>query len=161
MEKIVKIARSYVGQREIQPNAGFEDKKFEKKMKSVGWVKGHAWCAYFGELVWKEAGQNVVPCSASAFKTYLNYEAAGFKGTTVPVPGAIVVWRTMKNGVPQWTGHLGIVTEVTQTGFKSVEGNSNAVGGREGHVVAEKDRTYKWSVKTGLQLVGFINPVVE
>ena len=29
--KIVEIAKSYVGQKEIPPNKGFEDKEFEKK----------------------------------------------------------------------------------------------------------------------------------
>ena len=54
-DKIVEIAMNYLGQEEVSGNMGFEDDEFEKKMKAVGWEKGQAWCAYFAELVWKEA----------------------------------------------------------------------------------------------------------
>lgn len=158
MKDIVKIAESYIGQREKPNNSGFVDPKFEKKMKAVGWASGQAWCAYFAELVWKEAGQDVSFFSASAFKTYLNYEATGKKGSSTPVPGALVVWRSMKNGVAGWTGHIGVVTEANIAAFKAIEGNTNAIGGREGVEVAKKDRSFKWQVNTGLQLVGFIHP---
>jgi hypothetical protein len=75
---IVRIAKSYVGQSEIDAvqvatgvrdkkgnliydnindNKGFKDKNFENKMKGVGWFSDNSqlWCNYFVNLVWKEA----------------------------------------------------------------------------------------------------------
>ena len=158
MSKIVEIAKGYVGQEELPNNSGFKNKDFEKRMKEVGFQKGQAWCSYFAELVWKEAGEDVKPFSASAFKTYLNYEKAGRKGEVKPVPGSLVVWRSVVNGQPQWAGHIGIVVEVSEDSFKTIEGNTNAKGGREGIQVALKTRQYNWSAEKGLRLIGFIHP---
>ena len=56
---IVAIAAKYVGKTEKINNSGFVDPEFEAKMKDVGFVSGQSWCAYFAELVWKEAyGKN-------------------------------------------------------------------------------------------------------
>jgi hypothetical protein len=65
----------------------------------------------------------------------------------------------VKAGKPGWTGHIGIVSEVSETSFKCIEGNTNKAGGREGIEVAEKTRTYQWKAINGLQLVGFIHPL--
>ena len=157
---IVEVAKSYLGQEEISGNKGFKNKDFEKKMKEVGFSAGQAWCAYFSELVWKEAGEDVKPFSASAFKTYQNYEKAGRKGVTKPEPGALVVWRSVVNGQLQWTGHIGIVIEAHDDHFVTIEGNTNDKGGREGIKVALKKRSYNWKADKGLRLIGFINPIV-
>jgi hypothetical protein len=62
--RIIKIAASYVGQFESLPpqNPGWYDPdyqdKFQKsnpKLKDVNWFKGQPWCAWFCQLVWREA----------------------------------------------------------------------------------------------------------
>jgi hypothetical protein len=63
----------------------------------------------------------------------------------------------MKNGKPQTTGHVAVVVDVDKIGFTTVEGNTNASGGREGIEVALKKRSYKFYEPNGLQLMGFIN----
>jgi hypothetical protein len=161
MERIVETASKYIGQREKPGNMGFINPEFDAKMRSVGFEDTHAWCAYFAELVWRESGQDTAPFSASAFKTYLNYEAAGRKGSQIAVPGALAVWRSVKNGQRGWTGHIGIVAEASAESFKCIEGNTNKAGGREGIEVAMKTRTYQWKAINGLQLVGFIHPIHE
>jgi hypothetical protein len=161
MERIVEAARQYIGQKEKPGNMGFINPEFDKKMREVGFVNSHAWCAYFAELVWREAGQDTTHFSASAFKTYLQYEAAGRKGSKTAVPGALAVWRSVKNGRKGWTGHIGIVAEASAESFKCIEGNTNKAGGREGIEVALKVRTYNWKQVNGLELVGFIHPVNE
>lgn len=160
MDKVLLVARKYIGQTEKPGNRGFKDAEFEKKMKSVGWAKTQAWCAYFCELVCREA----LPekdlefarlFSASAVKTYENFQKAN-KVTDHPTPGALAVWR-FGNG---WQGHIGVVSEVlSENFFKTIEGNTNAIGGREGYIVALKTRKLKqpYSVK-GLNLIGFIIP---
>tara|TARA_R110002153_G_scaffold189041_4_gene341891 strand:+ start:5293 stop:5976 length:684 start_codon:yes stop_codon:yes gene_type:complete len=162
---IKDVAEKYIGQTEIKGNMGFTNPSFEKTMKSVGWKVSYQWCALFAELVWFESFQGnekmlkiIKDCfSASAFKTFLNFEKIGRTSKT-PEVGSVVIWRQVKRGVPQWTGHAGIVTEIHKDYFVSIEGNTNDAGGREGYIVATKKRKYSFKVFNGLELVGFINP---
>lgn len=163
MSKVAEIAKKYIGQTEKPGNAGFNDSEFEKKMKAVGFDKGHAWCAYFCELVCKEALPGFVKqldklFSASAVKTLENFKDAGYQIDTLPTVGAVVVWQMMKDGVAQWQGHQGIVVSVQGNKwiFESVEGNTNDGGGREGYIVAQKLRKTIKDVKDGLKVIGFI-----
>lgn len=164
--KIIKdCALKYVGQKEKVNNSGFKDSEFENRMKAVGFNSGQAWCSYFSELVWKEVYSIQRPeiiqeldklFSASATATWKNFDLdPTYMTSNVPVVGSLVVWR---HGT-DWKGHIGIVTEITGTGFKSVEGNTNAAGGREGIEVAVKDRKLDYTVKANqLNLIGFILP---
>lgn len=160
MNKLVLVSRKYIGQTEKPGNSGFTDAEFEKRMKACGWAKGQAWCAYFCELVCREAYQGKdeelkLLFSPSAVITYENFKNAGRVSDT-PTPGSLAVWRYGKT----WQGHIGVVTEIlSENFFKTIEGNTNAIGGREGYIVAEKTRKLKqpYSAK-GLNLIGFINP---
>lgn len=161
--KIVEIANSYVGQQEISGNKGFKNPAFQKKMQDCGWQIGQSWCAYFTELVWKEAVGKTNPLfatldrlfSPSATGTYANFKGnAAFKTSNKPSKGALVVWR-YGNG---WQGHIGIVTDVIDNvSFRTVEGNSNNDGSREGIEVVKKVRKLGEPFKAkGLNIVGFI-----
>lgn len=162
-KRIVQIAEKYVGQTEISGNRGWKDKVFEDKMKAVGWSTGQAWCAYFTELVWKEAAQ---PAQRTALDTLFSPSAtatfANFKGTKfyrtghLPKPGALVVWR-YGNG---WQGHIGIVTRVLDGArFETVEGNTNSAGSREGLFVMRRVRSnIPANSMKGLNLIGFVYP---
>lgn len=165
--KIVTIANAYIGQQEKAGNAGFKSADFEKKMRTVGFQPGHAWCAYFVELVWKEAYASDVKmlgvldklCSASAVSTFANFANSKLftTSTTVPVKGAIVIWRHGNS----WQGHAGIVSDVDlqQNRFIATEGNSNDKGGREGYIVSNRPRKLGLPHSdTGLNIVGFIYP---
>lgn len=160
-DEIISNARSYLGQTEKQGNSGFMDPKFEAEMREEGWQTGWAWCSVFAKVVFK----NVYPekskelnklFSPSAVQTFRNFRDAGYPVHYVPKEGYLVVWQNHKDGKPQWTGHVGIVTEVIDNHtFKSVEGNTNDVGGREGYIVAERIRK-NVPVNNGLKVIGFI-----
>jgi hypothetical protein len=160
MNKIVETARKYIGQMEKPNNSGFKDSEFEKKMKLVGFQKGQAWCNYFVELVYREALPELDKkinklMSASTQLTWKNFGKSGlfeFEISNFPSEGDLVVWQSTKNSNQ---GHIGIVTTFDDKGFKSIEGNTNDKGGREGYIVAEKTRTLK-DTKT-LRLLGFIH----
>jgi hypothetical protein len=155
------VAQKYIGKTEISGNAGFTDPDFQEKMKLVGWKKGEAWCAYFTEVVFKEAFPAKAAdfnrlFSASAVQTYGNFVANGYIGKQTPEPGDLVIWRLYKDNKPQWQGHAGIVLSVhSTTSFSSIEGNTNDGGGREGYIVAEKMRDTKKRAN-GLNVMGFI-----
>jgi hypothetical protein len=165
---VVEIAKQYVGQKELPKNSGFNDALFQKRIEDAGWIKGQAWCAFFSEICFKEAAQKEwwkleKLFSGSAVETFKNFKAAKYTISDKPFPGALVVWQSQKNGVPQWSGHVGVVSEViNDTTFKSIEGNTiedNASGDqREGYIVALKKRTVK-QVKNGLQVLGFIKVI--
>lgn len=157
---VIEIAKSYIGETEKPNNAGFNDQLFQKKMEEVGFIKGQAWCSYFAELCFKEANQKdwwklEALFNASAVKTFDNFKKAEYKISDKPFVGALVIWQQQKAGKPQWQGHAGIVVEASGDTFKSVEGNTNDGGGREGYIVALKNRKVQ-KVTNGLQTLGFI-----
>lgn len=158
MNEIVRIARSYIGQMEVGSNRGFKDPVFEKKMRSAGFYTGAPWCAIFAELCYREAGDDTHKLITPS--AVLTMKAASTAGNwhLDAVPGAIAIWRTFHKGQPLSTGHVAIVTTVGAGGFGTVEGNTNAVGGREGNTVAEKERSYSWDRTDGLRLMGFVHP---
>lgn len=162
-EKIAQVAASYVGQQEIPGNKGFKNTVFQKKMQDCGWQIGQSWCAFFSELVWKEAFGKPHHAtldrlfSPSAVSTYSNFKGStSFKCGTTPKVGALVVWR-LGNG---WQGHIGIVESVVDKDtFQTIEGNTNSAGGREGIEVARKVRNLKQAFKAkGLNIIGFVYP---
>lgn len=166
-ELIVEKARQYIGQKEIKGNAGWIDKFFQEKMTAVGWEKGQAWCAYFAELVWREVygGLNSIIetdlrtlFSAGATKTFNNFENSSKYKKYVsrkPSIGALAIFCYGTG----WQGHVGIVTAIRGNQIKLIEGNTNAVGGREGEEVAEKTRMIDYNiVDKRLNLMGFIHP---
>lgn len=165
--KIAKVAEGFVGQKEIPGNMGWENSEFTKIMEAVGWKPTHAWCAYFGEAVWKlgyvDAPEIVKEidrlCSGSAVRTLANFKNAGATISDKPVIGALAIWQTSKNGNKKSTGHVGVVVEVHKDHFVTIEGNTNAGGGREGDVVAKRTRKYQFHVYNGLELQGFIYPL--
>ena len=174
MQAAVKTARQYVGQKEIKGNNGFENPVFDRYMRMVGFENGWAWCALFAELCWlQEPYENkaflmpiITDCfSANAVKSYENFavdKSGFFKTSLTPSMGALVVWASMTNGQPNksgiWTrGHAGIVSNVYPDRFKSIEGNTNSQGGREGIEVAEKTRYVNYLDQNGLVVKGFVS----
>ena len=159
---VISIATSYLGKTETPNNSGFKDSVFQKKMQEVGWVKGYAWCSYFCELVYKEAScERTVTTllaklfSGSATATFKNFDLdKTFKTGKEPKIGALVIFR-YGNG---WQGHAAIVTEVVDKNtIRTIEGNTNNLGSREGIVVAKKTRLInKPFTSTGLNFVGFV-----
>lgn len=160
--QIVEIAKQYIGKKESPGNTGFLDPEMAKDMRAVGWQPGWAWCASFCEMIlWKaypnrinEFKELFVP---SAVNSYRNLRKAGYKDSMVPTVGSFVFWQRMKEGAGQWTGHAGIVVEViSDKEFKSVEGNTNGAGSREGDGVYLKTRVVNPKVQDGLKVIGFI-----
>ena len=159
-KKLVEVAASYIGQREINGNLGFRDDDFEHKMKAVGWSKTHSWCCYFMEMVAKEADASPDEWEAfdrlfapSCTATYANFAGSKmFKVGKVPKPGALMVWRLGQG----WKGHIGMVESVKGDVVMTIEGNTDSAGGREGVEVARKRRRNVWTNGKGLNLVGYI-----
>jgi hypothetical protein len=159
--KIIEVAKKYVGMKENDGNKFDENSILGQVLHKAGQKDGEAWCAYFAEAVFCEAcpdrnSEFRKIFSASAVKTYENFQAEKFNCGSIPMTGALVVWKRYKDGKATWQGHVGIVSKVNPDGsFYSIEGNTNSAGSREGDSVQEKLRK---PVKTdnGLNILGFV-----
>lgn len=163
-QKIIQVAKSYLGVIEKPGNTGWFNTEFQAAMKKAGWYNTAPWCAFFVKLVWLLAyadhkGMHAVIntwFNGSAKQTFDNAKSNGtFATGTVPKPGAIVIW--LKGNGP--SGHAGIVVSVDGNTMTTIEGNTNASGSREGDRVAEKLRTVirDWR-SDGLNVYGYIYP---
>lgn len=164
VERVIASAKAIVGQTEKTGNSGFVDPVFEKRMKETGWIKGQAWCAYTGELIWKNGFTTEHPLyheleklfSGSAVQTYNNFsKSPHFKTGKIPKAGALAVW--MHGNGP--LGHLGVAIEVhSDKKFEDVEGNTNTKGGREGVEVGlmPRETNYDQYQAHGLNIIGFV-----
>lgn len=135
----LKIAQSQLGVQEIPKNSN-AGPAVESYLKSVGLGKGYAWCMAFVYWSVKEASkqlQTVSPLikTAGVLRQW-NEITPKLKVTKSPKSGDIFI---MDYGKGQ--GHTGFVVEVRADGtLKTVEGNTNDEGSREGYEVAYRIR---------------------
>lgn len=157
-----EIARTYIGKLEKPNNSGFQDPEFEKEMKGLGeWQKGFSWCACFSQLCFRKAFPERSEELKKLFdpstrQTLNNFKKAKYVVSPTPLKNSLVIWGEYKNGILQWTGHAGVVSEVIDKNtFKSIEGNTSGGGSRNGDRVWDHIRTT--SVKAnGLNVLGFV-----
>jgi hypothetical protein len=160
MDKITKIATSYLGQKEKKGNSGFLNADFEKKMraKEIGFYTGAPWCLFFVRLVWNEAGQGISRISASSYQTMMN-ATKDKNWHAIPKVGSIAIFRMFKNGKPTKQGHGCIVTDVSHGKYTTIDGNTSDKNGRDGIMVAIRNRHLNadsWTKNNGLRLMGFV-----
>lgn len=164
-QAIVKVAKGYIGIKEISGNKGWKNKDFEKKMKKMGWTSGQAWCMYFVKLVIHEAylliGNDKMAQWALTLNGGVLSSFSKMKSKTVvhpptnPQPGFIGI---MQHGTSQ-LGHTFIVDrlgDVDKMEIKTIEGNTNSGGVREGDGVYERTRYTDNMMKNKLQLVNYV-----
>jgi hypothetical protein len=135
MERVVKGGK----------NVGFVDASFQSMMKAVGWKGGEAWCMYFCKLVYMQffsfdrefLAKNFSGSTGGTLQNIINLNAKGdkryiFIKSNTPQIGDIICLQ----------GHVGLVQEViSPTIVKTIEGNTNLKGVREGEGVTENTRT--------------------
>lgn len=155
--KQIEIAKKYIGQKEGANNDFDETTPLGKILKEAGHKDGEAWCCYFTEAVFVETFRALF--SASTIQTFENFKKAGYEISDVPKVGYLVIWQRYKEGKPVWQGHAGVVSSVNADGtFKTIEGNTNSAGSREGDSVQEKVRQ-NIRTENGLNVLGFIKIV--
>jgi hypothetical protein len=160
--RLSEAAKKYLGQKELAGNVFKDSTEMGKKLHEAGQKDGDPWCALFVEVCLKESDPNNFAlydklCSASAVQTFKNFAGAKFKVLLVPEPDSIVIFQQYKDGVAQWQGHAGIVSEVKSSWeFTSIEGNTSEKGSREGVIVGSVNRKVLKDVKNGLKVMGFI-----
>lgn len=135
----LKIAQSQNGVQEIPRNSN-AGPAVESYLKSVGLGKGYAWCMAFVYWSVKEASKQLDLTSplvktAGVLRQW-NEVDPKMKVTENPKTGDIFI---MDYGKGQ--GHTGFVVEVLKNGnLKTIEGNTNDEGSREGYEVCYRTR---------------------
>lgn len=163
-DRIVEIAKSYIGQTELPANSGFTDPAFQTLMEGIGWLKSESWCAFFAKMVWMQAFREIDPVGAalvlkyangSSLQTYFNFQKCPeFHVQYHPTPGGLIIFREGSGS----SGHEGIDTAVRATDFDFISGNTSVAGSREGTTVLEKAHGLNLPYSTGLNYLGCVVP---
>lgn len=148
-DEIVKIASSYLGQREdpteTTNNERMQDPSYQKKLADVGWKSGYEWCAAAACVVWAEAYAPYPVLASEARKNYhvgsldmaRNFEKdkAWVTNKNTPKIGAMAIFD---DGDGTGHGHVGIVVQVLPDGktYGTIEGNSIDAKTGEDNIVA-------------------------
>ncbi len=163
------FAKKWVGINENGFNASFSNQVFEAMLKKAGWKSGEAWCMYFAKAVHYDS----FPKDRDKINTLLNGstqrswdnvkkdKSNTYKAITSGSPkiGDIAIWQNVND---RSKGHAGVVIKSGINDFQTVEGNTNAIGSREGDKVAIKVRPLQYGKAVGnsnLALLGFIRKV--
>jgi hypothetical protein len=156
-------------------NKGFADASFEQMMRAVKWKSGEAWCAYYVKLIYMSmfsfdreylskhlgggSNSNLVNIERLNDKGDMRYLASRKND---PQVGDIFCQGVQNFGKGQsGFGHTGIVVEIlgkVGDGYKvrTVEGNTNAGGSREGDKSMFLTRTLEVGKKADKWMLGYI-----
>ena len=160
-EQLFELCEKFNGVKEIGVNQGFENKEFERIMLNAGWYRGAPWCSFTMRSIFLELGLEYKYISGSAWRTALNGSLRGYEWTTVPKPGALIIWRRFKGGKPLSSGHIGLVHEVNKNTVITYEGNDDTTDLDKIQEFGKHKRSIsgdKWRVNDGLRLMGFLYP---
>lgn len=142
--RLISLCRNELGVVETSNNQGAGIEKYWSATSygPSGYKNREPWCAAFTSWIIKSAGilpDNLLPNSASAFGYNTWAEGKGRPVTQLRYnprevfPGDLVIFNF---------SHIGIAIEKSEGGkFRSIEGNTNAAGSREGNGVQEKTRS--------------------
>lgn len=169
--KVIEIGLPFIGEKEKPNNGGFYNEELQKMMTEAGHRKGEAWCCYLMEALFVKAypeRESVFRLffSGSCVQTFRNMRdgvktknglvKSPFTISQKPVVGALVLWQKYKDGQPTGLGHAALCYEATtETIFRTLEGNTNRDGSREGTMILPKVRSTAWQ-QNGLNVMGFV-----
>lgn len=143
-ERALHIAAARIGEREIRRNSSPWIDRF---LSAVGLNPGYAWCASF--VYW-----SLIAAGWPADKLPQRRKAAGVVNwarwaeqngllTDEPRRGDLMFWVN-PDGV---TGHIGFITSAVGITLKTIEGNTDGDGSREGDGVYRKSRRLEGRIR--------------
>lgn len=142
-ERTLHVARSQVGVQEV-PKGSNWGKVVRTYLALAGWKSPAAWCAAFAAwCIVLAGGKKSLLWTAGLASTFRLYDWANKNGRLFHTPerGDLFVWSSAKGG------HTGFVVEVYETRgvihIRTIEGNTNDEGSREGYEVCERRRSIR------------------
>jgi hypothetical protein len=150
-DKALEIARTQIGVKETGTNSGPE---VDKYLAAVGLRPGFAWCVAFTFWCYQEAAKTLsLPNphirTAGVLDHYNRAPRVG--ANRIGVQAALITPTRIKPGMlfvmrfQGGLGHTGFVVSVdyAEKTIRTLEGNTNSKGGREGVAVMERLRPIK------------------
>ncbi|PQJ09563.1 CHAP domain-containing protein [Flavipsychrobacter stenotrophus] len=150
MMAVLELARKEIGVQEVPKNSN-KGPRVEEYLRSVGLGGGYAWCAALVYWLYLQAAKQlgvsspvvktggVLVCYNKTNPLQIVTVAQAIAQPELLVPGMQFIMR-FANG----TGHTGLIEAVaiTKAGImlKTIEGNTNDDGSREGYMVARRNR---------------------
>lgn len=138
VETLVRLAKSYVGLRELPGNRG---KEIDGWLDALKVPRGNPWCMGFVQGIFAETAKTyrvpdpLKPDTAHCLTLWREVPAEWKHGPLDGRRGDIAIWDHGHD-----TGHTGIVTGYGGGYYTTIEGNTNDDGSREGKEVCEKTR---------------------
>ena len=150
-QKLLDVARFYIGVQEQGNNGGAQVKEFQRAVDNV--AQGEAWCMSFAQYSIK-AAESATQVNSQVAKsehclTVWNNSPIELR-RSYPEPGSLVIWQHGNST----SGHVGIVEAVHPDGtFTTIEGNtSGGFGNREGVYRKQRDM----GGEGNMRVVGFL-----
>lgn len=142
--RVVPVAELFVGW--VRETTGKNDGPWvEAIQRTTGNKKGDPWCASFVNFVLDIAYRDLNPLPATAScDDLLAFARKNNLLTTTPQPGDVFLVMKTKTDAT----HTGIITEVLSDRIRTIEGNTNREGAREGNGVWARER-----LRTGLLFI--------
>lgn len=134
-ERALHQARSQVGVEEV-PRGSNWGPQVSEYLKATGLNSPAYWCAAFVTWCYKQS-KSIYILPKNKASTYYWFVFAKQSNILFKTPerGDLFVWNN-DNG-----GHIGFVMEVKGDRFRTIEGNSNTDGSRNGYEVVERWRS--------------------
>jgi len=136
-EKLVQLAAYHCDVLHVQeePKGSNRGPWVDKYLGSAGAEPGEPWCAAFVTYLLKQCGYSHIPPAPAAVIGWARW--AENTGRIVASPGrGDLFFLLHANG----EGHMGIVLENLGGAIRTIEGNSNDDGSREGYEVVRHER---------------------
>lgn len=142
---IVNKARTYLGITETGTDCN--------QFSAYYGVACQGWCADYARYVWQQSGANTSSLTGGPLSFYTHGKAMGtwkpnVSGVVIK-PGDVVVW-----GNSSYSPHVGIVTEVSGSTFRSIHGNWSSPG----KVYETGFQNTSYQAGTGYPIFGFVQP---
>lgn len=122
IEKVINIAKKYVGVCEDPPNSNkvvFNTKFYGREVSGAN----YPWCCAFIWCIFNEAGINIKR-TASCMMLGDWFKEEGKYHKDNPQVGDIVFFKF--SGSSRWTNHVGLVIEVNGNTLTTIEGNTSS-----------------------------------
>lgn len=142
VKDVLKKAHSQLGVEE-KPRGSNDGPQVRAYLRATGLGPGSPWCAAF--LAWciqeveKERGITIAFPKTASCDVILEFARRHDILFAEPQEGDVFLVLASQNDAT----HTGFVQAVTKTKFKTIEGNSNSTGTREGNEVCSNSRPFK------------------
>jgi hypothetical protein len=136
-EKFVQLAAYHCDVLHVQelPKGSNRGPWVDRYLECAGAEPGSAWCAAFVTYLLKTCGYRHFPPAPAAVAGWARWAESGRRIVTSPGRGDLF-FLLHANG----QGHIGVVLENKGATIRTIEGNSNDDGSREGYEVVRHER---------------------